>query len=83
MYTRFINNTERFPIMKKTTILNKSQRETIIDKCLEWFEDWKLNEPTVYPESVTDRRQIMESLNNSDLMKHVYEFYAPDIWDYV
>jgi len=69
--------------MKKTTILNKSQRETIIDKCLEWFEDWKLNEPTVYTESVTDRRQIMEALNNSDLMKHVYEFYAPDIWDYV
>ncbi len=69
--------------MKKTTILNKSQRQTIIDKCLEWFEDWKLNEPTVYTESVTDRRQIMEALNNSDLMKHVYEFYAPDIWDYV
>ena len=69
--------------MKKTTILNKSQRETIIDKCLEWFEDWKLNEPTVYTESVTDRRQIMEALNNSDLMKHVYEFYAHDIWDYV
>ena len=69
--------------MKKTTILNKSQRETIIDKCLEWFEDWKLNEPSVYTESVTDRRQIMEALNNSDLMKHVYEFYAPDIWDYV
>jgi len=69
--------------MKKTTILNKSQRETIIDKCLEWFEDWKLNEPTVYTESVTERRQIMEALNNSDLIKHVYEFYAPDIWDYV
>lgn len=69
--------------MKKTTILNKLQRETIIDKCLEWFEDWKLNEPTVYTESVKDRRQIMEALNNSDLMKHVYEFYAPDIWDYV
>ena len=69
--------------MKKTTILNKSQRETIIDKCLEWFEDWKLNEPTVYTESVTDRRQTMETLNNSDLIKHVYEFYAPDIWDYV
>mgnify|MGYP003130480311 CR=1 FL=1 len=69
--------------MKKTTILNKSQRETIIDKCIEWFEDWKLNEPTVYTESVTDRRQIMEALNNSDLMKHVYEFYALDIWDYV
>ena len=69
--------------MKKTTILNKSQREAIIDKCLEWFEDWKLNEPTVYTESVTERRQIMEALNNSDLIKHVYEFYAPDIWDYV
>ena len=69
--------------MKKTTILNKSQRETIIDKCIEWFEDWKLNEPTVYTESVSDRRQIMEALNNSDLMKHVYEFYALDIWDYV
>jgi len=69
--------------MKKTTILNKLQRKTIIDKCLEWFEDWKLNEPTVYTESVKDRRQIMEALNNSDLMKHVYEFYAPDIWDYV
>ena len=69
--------------MKKTTILNKLQRETIIDRCLEWFEDWKLNEPTVYTESVKDRRKIMEALNNSDLMKHVYEFYAPDIWDYV
>jgi len=69
--------------MKKTTILTTEQRDTIIDKCLEWFEDWKFNEPTVYPETVEDRRQMMVVLNNSDLLKHVYEFYAPDIWEYV
>jgi len=69
--------------MKKTTILTTEQRDTIIDKCLEWFEDWKLNEPTVYPETVEDRRQMMVVLNNSDLMKHVYEMYSPHIWEYV
>jgi len=69
--------------MKKTTILTTEQRDTIIDKCLEWFEDWKLNEPIVYPETVEDRRQMMVVLNNSDLMKHVYEMYSPHIWEYV
>ena len=69
--------------MKKTTILNKSQRETIIDKCLEWFEDWKADDPNSYPESVEDRRQMMVVLNNSDLIKHVIEFYSPDVWEYV
>ena len=32
--------------MKKTTILTTEQRDTIIDKCLEWFEDWKADDQT-------------------------------------
>ena len=71
--------------MKKTNIaFTKAQREEIIDMVLGWFEDWKLNEPTVYTETVEERRQLMLALNNSELIKHIQEFYGcPDIWDYI
>tara|TARA_Y100000289_G_scaffold60242_1_gene67032 strand:- start:677 stop:892 length:216 start_codon:yes stop_codon:yes gene_type:complete len=70
--------------MKKTSIaFTKEKREEIIDMVLGWFEDWKLNEPTVYTETVEERRQAMLPLNNSQLIKHIQEFYANDIWDYI
>ena len=74
----------RFPIMKKNIAFTKEQREEIIDMVLGWFEDWKLNEPTVYTETVEERRQAMLPLNNSQLIKHIQEFYGCiDIWDYI
>ena len=71
--------------MKKTNIaFTKEQREEIIDMVLGWFEDWKLNEPTVYTETVEERKALMLPLNNSELIKHIQEFYGcPDIWDYI
>jgi len=70
--------------MKKTSIaFTKEKREEIIDMVLGWFEDWKLNEPTVYTETVEERRQAMLPLNNSQLIKHIQEFYGNDIWDYI
>ena len=69
---------------KKNIAFTKEQREEIIDMVLGWFEDWKLNEPTVYTETVEERRQAMLPLNNSQLIKHIKEFYGcPDIWDYI
>ena len=70
--------------MKKQNIaFTKEKREAIIDMALGWFEDWKLNEPTVYTESVEERRNKMLLLNNSELIKHLKEWYAEDIWDYI
>ena len=70
--------------MKKQNIaFTKEKREAIIDMALGWFEDWKLNEPTVYKETVEERRNKMLLLNNSDLIKHLKEWYAEDIWDYI
>ena len=63
--------------MKKTNIaFTAEQREQIIDMALGWFEDWKLNEPTVYPETVEERRALMLPLNNSELFKHIVELYG-------
>ena len=53
---------------------------------LGWFEDWKLNEPTVYTETVEERRQLMLPLNNSELIKHIEEYYGViegEIWTYI
>ena len=69
--------------MKKTTYLTKDQRQTIIDQCEFWFEEWKANDPNAYPESWEVRLKKIEQLNNSDFMKHVYEIYSPDIWEFV
>ena len=69
--------------MKKNIAFTSEQREEIIDMVLGWFEDWKLNEPEVYPETVEQRRQLMLPLNNSELIKHIQEHYAKDIWNYI
>ena len=71
--------------MKKTNIaFTKKQREEIIDMVLGWFEDWKNDDPTAYPETVEERKALMLPLNNSELIKHIQEFYGcPDIWDYI
>ena len=73
--------------MKKQNIaFTKEKREAIIDMVLGWFEDWKLNEPTVYTETVEERKQLMLPLNNSELIKHIEEYYGlvkGEIWDYI
>nr|BAR26416.1 hypothetical protein [uncultured Mediterranean phage uvMED] len=70
--------------MKKTNaFLTTEQRENIIDMALDWFEDWKSDGPSVYPESVQDRKNLMISLNNSQLIKHLQKYYAKDIWDFI
>jgi len=71
--------------MKKTNIaFTQEKREEIIEMVLGWFEDWKADDPTVYPETVEERRKEMLVLNNSELIKHIKEFYGcPDIWDYI
>ena len=67
----------------KNIAFTKEQREEIIDLALGWYEDWKLNEPEVYPETVEERKNKMIALNNSELIKHLQEWYAKDIWDYI
>jgi len=70
--------------MKKTNaFLTREQRENIIDMVLVWYADWKHDEPTVYTETIEERKNKMIALNNSDLLKHLQEWYAPDIWDYI
>ena len=69
--------------MKKNIAFTSEKREEIIDMVLGWFEDWKLNEPEVYPETVEQKRQLMLPLNNSELIKHIQEHYAKDIWNYI
>ena len=73
--------------MKKQNIaFTKEKREAIIDMALGWFEDWKLNEPTVYTETVEERKALMLPLNNSELIKHIEEFYGVvegEIWIYI
>ena len=67
----------------KNIAFTTEQREQIIDMVLGWFEDWKLNEPTVYTETVEERRALMLPLNNSELFKHIVEFYGvsrDDLW---
>ena len=73
--------------MKKQNIaFTKEKREAIIDMVLGLFEDWKLNEPTVYTETVEERKQLMLPLNNSELIKHIEEYYGVvegEIWTYI
>ncbi len=73
--------------MKKQNIaFTQEKREAIIDMVLGWFEDWKLNEPTVYTETVEERKALMLPLNNSELIKHIEEFYGlpkGEIWIYI
>jgi len=71
------------PLIMKNIAFTKEQREEIIDLALGWYEDWKLNEPEVYPETVEERKNKMIALNNSELIKHLQEWYAKDIWDYI
>ena len=73
--------------MKKQNIaFTKEKREAIMDMVLGWYEDWKLNEPTVYTETVDERKALMLPLNNSELIKHIEEFYViveGEIWSYI
>ena len=70
-------------VMKKTTFLTTDQRAELIEQCLDWFEDWKDSDPTCYPETREERKQMMVVLNNSDLIKHMEKFYCEDIFDYI
>ena len=73
--------------MKKQNIaFTKEKKEAIMDMVLGWYEDWKLNEPTVYTETVDERKALMLPLNNSELIKHIEEFYGVvegEIWSYI
>ena len=73
--------------MKKQNIaFTKEKREAIMDMVLGWYEDWKLNEPTVYTETVDEKKGLMLPLNNSELIKHIEEFYGVvegEIWSYI
>ena len=73
--------------MKKQNIaFTKEKREAIMEMALGWFEDWKLNEPTVYTETVEGRKALMLPLNNSELIKHIEEYYGVvegEIWTYI
>ena len=73
--------------MKKQNIaFKKEKREAIMDMVLGWYEDWKLNEPTVYTETVDEKKALMLPLNNSELIKHIEEFYGVvegEIWSYI
>ena len=62
--------------MKKNIAVTSEQRKEIIDMVLGWFEDWKNDDPTAYSETVEERRQLMLPLNNSQLIKHIEEFYG-------
>ena len=69
--------------MKKTTFLTTDQRAELIEQCLDWFEDWKNSDPTCYPETREERKQMMILLHNSDLIKHMEKYYCEDIFDYI
>jgi len=69
--------------MKKNIAFTSEQRKEIIDMVLGWFEDWKNDDPTAYPETVEERKLLMLPLNNSELIKHIQELYAKDIWDFI
>ncbi len=83
MYIKNVLNKPRGFQMKKTTYLTSEQRQTIIEQCEFWFEEWKSNDPLAYPEAWEVRLNMMEHLNNSDFIKHVIDFYSPDIWEFV
>jgi len=69
--------------MKKNIAFTSEQREEIIDMVLGWYADWKHDEPTVYTETIEERKNKMIPLNNSQLIKHLQKWYAPDIWDFI
>ena len=69
--------------MKKKNFLTTDQRAELIEQCLDWFEDWKNSDPTCYPETREERKQMMVVLNNSDLIKHMEKYYCEDIFDYI
>ena len=72
--------------MKKNIAFTSKQREEIIDMVLGWFEDWKNDDPTAYSETVEERKLLMLPLNNSELIKHIEEFYGVvegEIWSYI
>ena len=81
-YIKYVNKFTYLYQMKNIAFTSE-QREQIIDMALGWYADWKHDEPTVYTETVEERRQLMLPLNNSQLIKHLQEFYAPDIWDFI
>ena len=70
-------------VIKKKTYLTSDQRAELIEQCLDWFEDWKDSDPTCYPETREERKEMMVVLNNSDLIKHMKKFYCEDIFDYI
>jgi hypothetical protein len=69
--------------MKKNIAFTSEQREEIIDMVLGWYADWQHDEPTVYTETIEERKNKMIPLNNSQLIKHLQKWYAPDIWDFI
>ena len=69
--------------MKKTTYLTQEQRSELIEHCLGWYEDWQATDPILYNETIEERKNKMIPLNNSQLIKHLQEWYAPDIWDFI
>ena len=46
------------------TFLTTDQRAELIEQCLDWFEDWKDSDPTCYPETREEKKQMMVVLNN-------------------
>ena len=69
--------------MKKTTYLTQEQRSELIEHCLGWYEDWQATDPILYNETIEERKNKMIPLNYSQLIKHLQEWYAPDIWDFI
>ena len=69
--------------MKKTTYLTSDQRAELIEQCLDWFDDWKATDPHLYSETREERKQMMDVLNNSDLIKHMEKYYCQDIFTYL
>jgi len=69
--------------MKKTTYLTSDQRAELIEQCLDWFDDWKATDPYLYSETREERKQMMDVLNNSDLIKHMEKYYCQDIFTYL
>ena len=57
-----------------TSYFTKKQRKALIDDYISSYEDWFLNEPTVYSQPET-RRQELEAMNNSEL----YQFIESDL----
>ena len=72
--------------MKKTTYLTSDQRAELIEQCLDWYEDWQATDPITYPDTRETLKNEMQILNNSDLIKHINDYYIggnDSIFNYV